>query len=400
MLTNLSILTAVLVAGAVLMNRRVADHQSWRAAVTPLASIIGSGFLVLGPILAEAYGRYAPLAMAALCLVAYVFGAAVRRNIARLDDDEAGRGALERHADTLASWALAFSYVISVAYYANLFGAFGMSLTPWHAPVHAHMLTSGLLIVIVVVGWIWGFKLLERLERISVGIKLAIIAGLLVGLAIYFGDKVSAASLVFAPPKQTGWAAITLAFGLIVTVQGFETSRFLGKDYDAGTRIRSMRIAQWLSSAIYLAYIVLFAYALKNPAGPVKETAIVQMMQVVSSILPALLVAAALSAQLSAAMADTSGAGGLFSELTKERISPRQAYAVLVAIGLVLTWTTDIFQIINYASRAFAAYYALQSAIAAAAMLRRGEHRGQAIGYGLLALLGAAIVVFGTPAGG
>ena len=397
---NLSILAAVLVAGAVLMNRRVADHQGWRAAVTPLASIIGSGFLVLGPILAKAYGRYAPLAMAALCLVAYVFGAAVRRNIARLDDDEAGRGALECHADTLASWTLAFSYVISVAYYANLFGAFGMSLTPWHDPVHAHLLTSALLIAIVVVGWIWGFKLLERLERISVGIKLAIIAGLLVGLAIYFGDKVSAASLVFAPPKQTGWAAITLAFGLIVTVQGFETSRFLGKDYDPGTRIRSMRIAQWLSSAIYLAYIVLFAYALKSPAGPVKETAIVQMMQVVSSILPALLVAAALSAQLSAAMADTSGAGGLFSELTKERISPRQAYAVLVAIGLVLTWTTDIFEIINHASRAFAAYYALQSAIAAAAMLRRGEHRGQAIGYGLLALLGAAIVVFGTPAGG
>lgn len=400
MLLNILILVAVLATGAVQMLRRVANHEGWRAAVTPLASIIGSGFLVLGPILAEAYGRYAPLAMAALCVVAYAFGAAVRRNIARLDDDEAGRGAFERHADTLASWALAFSYVISVAYYANLFGAFGVSLTPWHDPVHARMLTSALLLAVLFVGWTRGFKSLEQLERLSVGIKLAIIAGLLVGLGVYFGEEASAGSLVLAPPKQTGWAAITLAFGLIVTVQGFETSRFLGKDYDAATRIQSMRIAQWLSTAIYLVYIVLFTYALKSPSGPLKDTAIVEMMRVVAPILPALLVAAALSAQLSAAMADTSGAGGLFHELTKERISPRQAYAVLVASGLVLTWTTNLFEIINDASRAFAAYYALQSAVAAAAMLRRGEHRGQALGYGLLALLGVAIAAFGTPVGG
>ena len=49
---------------------------------------------------------------------------------------------------------------------------------------------------------------------------------------------------------------MTLAFGLIVTVQGFETSRYLGAEYDARPRIASMRLAQWIASAVYLAYIV------------------------------------------------------------------------------------------------------------------------------------------------
>jgi hypothetical protein len=34
-----------------------------------------------------------------------------------------------------------------------------------------------------------------------------------------------------------GISIVTLAFGLIVTVQGFETSRYLGSTYDAATRI-------------------------------------------------------------------------------------------------------------------------------------------------------------------
>ena len=55
------------------------------------------------------------------------------------------------------------------------------------------------------------------------------------------------------------------------------------------------------------------------------ETAIIDMMHLVAPILPGLLVAAALAAQFSAAVADTSGSGGLFEELTQGRISTRAA---------------------------------------------------------------------------
>ena len=115
---------------------------------------------------------------------------------------------------------------------------------------------------------------------------------------------------------------------------------------------------------------------------------------VIAPILPPLLVAAALAAQFSAAIADTSGSGGLFAELTSNRVTPRMAYALLTAIGLLLTWTANVFEIISYASRAFALYYALQALIAVLYARERNEHWRSA-GFAALVLLGVAIVVFG-----
>jgi hypothetical protein len=51
------------------------------ATATPLASIFGSGFLVIVPILAGAVGPYAWLAMACVCGLAYSMGSVIRFNI-------------------------------------------------------------------------------------------------------------------------------------------------------------------------------------------------------------------------------------------------------------------------------------------------------------------------------
>lgn len=241
-----------------------------------------------------------------------------------------------------------------------------------------------------------GFSALERLEQISVGLKLAIIAGLLVGLATYFAEQYSHDALVFDPPAERGSHAFMLLAGLIVTVQGFETSRYLGHAYDAETRIRSMRWAQLIASAVYLIYIGLLTYSVEPGGLVLDETAIIDLMQVVAPILPVLLVIAALSAQFSAAVADTSGSGGLLSEISGGRASERTAYTVLVGVGLILTWTSNVFEIISYASRAFAAYYALQAGIAARSA---SQHNlpFRALVFALFCILGAAIAVFGLP---
>jgi hypothetical protein len=399
---NIAIMAATTATAGILLYPRIAKARLWRATITPLASIIGSGFLVLGPILDTSYGLYAPIVMAGLCLGAYLFGWAIRYNIAHLDAADLPRSTLENGLETAASWTLAFAYFISVAYYLNLFGAFGISLTGLQDPVYARELTTSILGVILLVGWTRGFHALERLEQISVGLKLAIIVGLLVGLTWYFADRTAAGALTVNPPTATGWNAVALAFGLIVTVQGFETSRYLGADYDAATRIRSMRLAQWLSTAIYIAYISLIAYVFPPDTFELKETAIIDMMAIVAPILPVLLVAAALSAQFSAAVADTGGSGGLIMELTGGRVSARQAYLILVLLGLMMTWTLNVFEIISYASRAFALYYALQATIAAVAAQRRRRRDPAASAlpapaFLLLAIMGMLIAVFGTP---
>ncbi|QDL93541.1 hypothetical protein FDP22_01435 [Paroceanicella profunda] len=393
---TLLILAATLVAVAALLWLHRRGGKGWRATVTPLASIIGSGFLVLGPILDAAFGAWAPIAMLGLCAVAWAFGSAIRYNIAVIDAGEDSRSRAETWLETASSWALAFAYFISVAYYLNLFGAFGVSLTPVNSDVAARVLTSVMLGLILLVGWTRGFSALERVEQVTVSLKLAIIAGLLMGLALHFGRGLRAESLVFLAPERTGWPAVTLLFGLIVTVQGFETSRYLSASYDAATRIRSMRWSQVLSTLIYVAYICLIAYVFERDDLHLEETAIIGMMAVVAPVLPLMLVVAALAAQLSAAVADTSGSGGLITELSGGRIGPRKGYAVLVGVGLALTWVSDVFEIISYASRAFALYYALQSAVALAGARRRGAGLAVQAGFGALALLGAAIVVFGV----
>jgi hypothetical protein len=392
---NAAILITVLACGALLLYPKLANAPMWRATITPLASIIGSGFLVLGPILGVSFGLYAPLVMLTLVVIAYGFGSTIRYNIGRIDA-VAHRPAVVERIEPFASMVLAFAYIISVAYYLNLFGAFGVSLTPFDDPYYAKLLTTAVFLLILIVGWTKGFAALERMEQISVGVKLAIIGGLLCGLAIHFGDTAQNGALTFNAANVTGWSAVTLIFGLIVTVQGFETSRYLGRHYDAKTRIRSMRLAQILSTLIYMVYIVLLTYALSPGIITLDETSIIDMIAVVAPILPVLLVAAALSAQFSAAVADTSGSGGLMAEVSKNRIPPHLAYAILVGAGLFLTWTLNIFEIISYASRAFAAYYAIQAGIAATSAWLRRDMKKLMI-FAPLALLGICIAVFGQP---
>lgn len=186
MLLNSAIIASIIAAATLLFSRRVSRSHVWRATVTPLASIIGSGFLVLAPILVSAYGRNAPLIMAGLCLGAYLFGSAIRFSIAERNSPNHLEDALVEKMEIAASWALTFAFMISVAYYLNLFGTFGVSLTPYDNRPNAKLLTSAIFLIILVVGWTRGFKALEKMEYAAVSVKLAVIVGLLVGRASYF----------------------------------------------------------------------------------------------------------------------------------------------------------------------------------------------------------------------
>lgn len=394
-LANLVVVLGCVVAAAPLLMPRVMRSRDWRATVTPLASIIGSGFLVLAPLLVREFGHHAGAAMALLCALAYAVGGGIRANI-QMRANHAGSGVVQR-LEHASSWALSFAYVVSVAYYLNLFGAFAVSLTPWHQPWQGKAVTSAVLLLIAGLGWRGGLQALERAETLTVGIKLAIIGGLLAGMALY-AARLGAEGNWPASPGHAGLSALPMFFGLLITVQGFETSRYLGAEYDVATRVRTMRRAQWLSSAIYIAYIGLASVCFSADGVPLSETAVIGMMAPVAALLPPLLVLAALAAQFSAAAADTNGCGGLVHEMSRGRLTSRQAYVGLVAAALALTWLADIFQIISLASRAFAAYYALQMVLAVVLGRETGAPARQRAWHALLAVLMLAVVVFGQPA--
>ncbi|MFT5796550.1 MAG: hypothetical protein ACI84R_000597 [Candidatus Azotimanducaceae bacterium] len=146
---------------------------------------------------------------------------------------------------------------------------------------------------------------------------------------------------------------------------------------------------------IYLIYILLLSFVFVPTGLHLDETAIIDLMVIVAPILPWLLIIAVISAQFSATVADTGGSGGLLSKLTVKFISPRGGYTVLCAAGLCLTWTMSTFEIISYASRAFALYYALQALIAAKGALYGDKSGRRCIAFTLLGVVGILIVIFG-----
>ncbi len=403
---NSPILNSCLVIGTTVaaligvFHPRMVNSVTWRATVTPLASIIGSGFLVLAPILKHSFGPWGIAVMLALCVGAYWIGGAIRFNIARYSYYGRQGLAVPRlvsRLEVVASYLLVAAYGISITYYLNLFGAFSVSLTTANDQLHARLVTTGAIVLIAMIGWVRGFAGLERAEEGTVGLKLGIIAGLLVGLLAFSVEQWGAIDgSYFASSQPLNWQSITVAMGLMVTVQGFETSRYLGDEFDVATRIRTMRIAQWISSAIYLLYIAITTFCFTELQVGKSETAIVGMTELVAPVLPVMLVAAALAAQFSAAVADTAGCGGLASETTHHKLNARVTYVLVGVFGIGLTWWANIYAIIAIASRAFAAYYAIQCAIAAVFEARsEASNRLRVAGYLVLATVAALIVVFG-----
>ena len=408
-LPGLTLLDALLLAitlatGWLLLHPKLLNNHFWRATVTPLASIIGSGFLIVAPLLGEVAGRHAVLAMLGIVLFAWFIGTIIRFNIAHAEPLEHGGHDAALHAlGRIASLALSVAYVISVAFYIRLLAAFALSMTPWHAASNADLLATVILAGIGILGLLHGFRGLEWTETIAVSVKLSIIAALLLGLLWHDVANASWTNTAAYPTLPLAERLRMLA-GMLLIAQGFETSRYLGGAYPAKVRIRSMRIAQVLSGLIYVGFVLLVQPLLQFlPAGKPDETAIITLTRHVALVLPWLLVIAALMSQLSAAIADTAGAGGLIAEETHRLLRERYAYPLLIAAAILLIWTFDIFQVVAIASRAFAFYYMMEALIAfrAAQLLPAGQRRAwHSPAFLLMALLLALVVVFARAAGG
>jgi len=115
-----------------------------------------------------------------------------------------------------------------------------------------------------------------------------------------------------------------------------------------------------------------------------------------------MLVFAAVASQFGAAVGDTLGAGGLAAEESRGRLSAPLAYLLVAGLGVTLVWTTNVFEIITLASRAFAIYYLAQTLVALRVMHGVSDWR-QRVAYralfGLTAAMLMAVAIFAIPVG-
>ena len=400
MLNVLIVAIALGLAGYLAFSRRLAGKSAWKATVTPLASIMGSGFLVSAPLLAGIVGNLAVVCMAVLLLLAYGVGSAIRFNIRYYEPiANTGRGPAHTVA-FLSRIVLAGAYFISVTYYLQLLAAFLLNALGHKDPLIANLITTALLGTIGGVGMWRGLGMLENLEKYAVALNLGMIGALLFGLIVYNSELVFTGRWALPDiPSDINLRDFRVLLGLLIVVQGFETSRYLGEEHSAEERIRSMRWAQWISAAIYLVFISLATVLFHKNLGA-DVTAIAAMSKPVAAVLPLLLSVAAIGSQFSASVADDAGAGGLMEDITYRKLPARYAYLLILLTTVSLTWETNVNEIIAYASRAFALFYMLQCAVAFILVWENEDikHRWpRLILFGALAVICFGVFAFGLP---
>jgi len=232
--------------------------------------------------------------------------------------------------------------------------------------------------------------------------NLGMIGALLVGLVLYNVNLAVGGEWNLPDISSTiDLHDARVLLGLLIVVQGFETSRYMGNEHPAEQRIATMRAAQLISAAIYIVFIGLTTVLFNDGLGS-DVTAIITMTAPVATILPILLSVAAIGSQFSASVADTEGCGGLVGEITHNKLPARFSYALILLVTVFITWETNVNEIIAYASRAFALYYMLQCVVALVVAWQDKSSPKRGIRIAMFTFLaGTCLLVFalGVPSG-
>lgn len=366
------------------------------ATVTPLASIFGSGFLIIVPVLERTLGSWSVFGVAAVCGLAWVAGTAIRHCV-KVVEPQAAAGTLDRttaRLDRIADAVIVVAYVISVALYLRILAQYVFHLVGSGSTVGERILACSVVAVIMTIGITRGFQGLDLLERIAL-IAVLVIVVVIVAVLLIHDVRTLGGGLRIPPGPSVGVGRALLTLGgVVITVQGFETVRYLADQYDAPTRIRSSRIAQLVATAIYLALVVAATPVMGLGTAAGADATLLNITGRVAPFLSVPLVVIAVLSQFSAATADTVAAEGNLRCLTAWMRSTR-AYLVSGIGAIVLAATVPTFTIVAVASRAFAAYYAIEAVVA----MRTTTAAPRKLGYAALAAVMLAITLFAQPAG-
>jgi amino acid transporter len=295
----------------------------------------------------------------------------------------------------LADGVIVVAYVISVALYLRIMAEYLVGFfTAAGSALWEPIIACVAVVVIVAVGALRGFAGLDRLDRVSLGAVLVLTTVLGVVLLVHDGRAVVTGSLTLPPvPPVASLSTLLILGGLVITVQGFETVRYLGAEYDAPTRVWASRLAQLVSSTIYVGFVAVATpvMGLGTSAGP--DNTLLDITGRLAPWLALPLVLSAVLSQFSAAIADTSAADGNLLGLSRW-FRGRRAYLISGAAAILLAALVPTLTIVTIASRAFAAYYAIQAVIA----VRTSEGWARKLGFGALAGVMLAVTLFAEPA--
>jgi len=264
-------------------------NQIIPAMSTPLASIFGSGFLVVVPILASAVGPYALPAMIIVAFIAFWVGSIVRHNILCAEPVLAeGKQSVTIIAEQLSAYALVAAYVVSVCLYVHILSSFVLASFELDNAFNKSLLTTIIIAAITIIGLFGGLKPLEKLERWALYITITILGLLLIMFAAYDVNQFLTLKQFTLPamPDRSAWGIVTIVAGTLIVVQGFETTRYLGEHFDAPTRIRASRWSQYFSLSIYILFVALAQPLVSVLEGNYDDNSLIVLTATASLLLP------------------------------------------------------------------------------------------------------------------
>jgi hypothetical protein len=247
----------------------------------------------------------------------------------------------------VANTVLSFAYVTAVAFYLSLLSSFLLIYIGYgNSPGLERTLTTIIIVFIATTGFIRGLGGLEKLEAYSMSLQLSIVAALLIGIFVYDYNFIqSERSLIFDVQDRSWIIKACMLFGILLVVQGFETSRFLGEKYSAEIRVRTMRRAQLITGALYVVSVIALMPIVQHlNLANIQIAEIVSATGLAATVLPLMLIVAAIMSQFSAAVADTVGAGCLVSESSSGNLSTNKCYLVVSLFAIILIWTADTWK--------------------------------------------------------
>ena len=187
--------------------------------MTPLASILGSGLLIIVPVLERTLGALAVFGAIGVCAVAWLVGTAIRHCV-RVVEPLAKSGRLDTFTRRVDQWAdaiIVVAYVISVALYLRIMAQYVVAYaTDGNGQLSERAIACATVVLITGIGVLRGFAGLDRLDRISLGAVLVLVTVLGGTLLLHDGRAVLGDDLHLPPVPDTGpWGVLLVLGGLL-----------------------------------------------------------------------------------------------------------------------------------------------------------------------------------------
>lgn len=247
--------------------------------------------------------------------------------------------------------------------------------------------------IIAVIGYFGGMTWLNKKGNQTTAFNLAAVFGVLVAFGMYNLQEALGGRWALGDSPDPGMEEFRKIIGLFAIVQGFEASRYIGVRFSAERRVSTMRIAQIISTVVFVALIASIIVLFLPPGVPVNGTAIFLVSNEIGDTMPYMLLLAAIGSQTAAIIGATSSRSDM---LVNAKVPRKLSFLVLLIPAILVVIFTDIGVAVNMASRVFAAYF-LTQAVLAGLLARRNRNWAAVAGFVVIGLAMATILIFGLP---